>query len=266
MHITKGNGLVKILYLDIETAPNLAYIWRFFKENVGLNQIKDHMYVMSFSAIWGDDPDHRVMYFENRTQNDRAITEQFLKLLDEADIVIGHNVEAFDCATMCGRALVHGLKPPSPYKVVDTWKVAKKEFKFPSNSLAYLSEVLDIPHKKLQHKQFPGFELWAECIAGNEEAWSEMKEYNIWDTLSVRDVYRVMRPWIRGHANLGVFEEGSSLVCPKCGGHHLQRRGFAYTNVGKYQRFVCMDCGGWARSRFTEYPKDLAKNLLVNAR
>lgn len=258
--------MVKILYVDIETSPNLGYVWQMFKANLGLNQIKEHMHVMSFSAIWNDDDDSQVMYFENRKENDKQITKQFLKLLDEADFVVGHNVEAFDCATMCGRALVHGLKPPSPYKVIDTWKVAKKEFRFVSNSLAYLCEVMDIPHKKLQHKDFPGFELWQQCLLGDEEAWKEMKRYNIWDTLSVRDVYKAMRPWIRNHPNMGIYMEQDVPVCPKCGSKHLQRRGYYLTNVGKYQRYVCLDCGGWTRSRFTELPKERGKILMVNAR
>lgn len=256
----------KILYLDIETAPTLGFVWNLWKAFVGVKQIKDHMRILSFSAIWNDDADDKVMYFESRGKSDKQIVKEFLRLVDEADVVIGHNVEGFDCATMNGRAMILGLKPPSPYRVVDTYKVAKTEFKIESNSLEYLSEVLGLKNKKLAHKKFPGFELWAECMAGNEEAWEEMKTYNIVDTLAVREVYKIMRPWIRNHANMAVFEESDEMVCPKCGGHHLQRRGFSYTNVGKYQRFVCKDCGGWARSRFTEYPKDKAKNLLVNAR
>ena len=93
--------MIKILYTDIETSPNLGYVWQFFKANLGLNQIKEHMHVMSFAAIWGDDEDSKAMYFENRRNDDKKITKEFLKLLDEADVVVGHNVEMFDCATMC---------------------------------------------------------------------------------------------------------------------------------------------------------------------
>lgn len=266
MQVTKGKQLANILYLDIETSPSLGYIWRMWKENIGVKQLKENMRVLSFSAIWNDNPDSEVMYFEHRGPNDKKLIQSYLNLVDKADVVIGHNVQNFDCATMNGRAMVLGLKPPSPYKIVDTYQVAKKEFRLEANSLEYLSSVLDIQNKKLSHKKFPGFELWRECLAQNDEAWEEMKEYNIVDTLAVREAYKIMRPWIRNHANMAVFEESDEMVCPKCGGHHLQRRGFAYTNVGKYQRFVCTDCGGWARSRFTEYPKDKAKNLLVNAR
>lgn len=264
MHIIKGKQLANILYVDIETAPSLAYVWRMWKENIGVKQLKEHNRVLSFSAIWNDDDDSKVMYFENRSHNDKKLIKTYLTLADRADVIIGHNVQNFDCATMNGRAMILGLKPPSPYKVVDTYQAAKKEFKLEANSLEYLSAVLGVKNKKLSHKKFPGFELWSECLAQNEEAWDEMKEYNIVDTLAVREVYKIMRPWIRNHANLAVFEESAESVCPKCGSHHLQRRGYAYTNVGKYQRFVCTDCDGWSRTRFTEYPKDRAKNLLVN--
>lgn len=254
-----------ILYLDIETSPKLAYVWRFFKENIGAKQVKDHGHIMSFSAIWNDDEDKKIIYHENRGQDDYDIVFRLVQLLDQADFVVGHNVGAFDVATISGRALVLGIKPPSPFKVIDTWKAAKRDFKFESNSLEYLTGVLTLKHKKLTHAKFPGFELWLHCIAGEEEAWDEMRRYNINDTLSVRDVYKEMRPWITGHPNLAVFEETTEHVCPSCGSRHLHSRGYAYTNVGKYQKFQCQDCGRWSRTRATERDKAAAKGLLANA-
>lgn len=255
--------MAKILYLDLETAPKLAYVWRFWKENVGAKQVVEHGHIMSFAAVWNDDG--LAIYEENRGQDDSEITAKLIKLLDEADIVIGHNVDKFDCNTINGRALVLGIKPPSPYKIVDTYQVAKKHFKFESNSLEYLAIVLDCAHKKEQHANFPGFVLWLECIKGNPLAWKEMKLYNIMDSFVVRDVYKKMRPWIPNHPNIGVFNEGGEPACPKCGSHHIQRRGYSYTQVSKFQRFVCMDCGGWSRTRFNEYDKGARKQLLANA-
>ncbi len=253
----------KILYLDIETSPKIAYIWKFWKENIGAKQVLDHGHIMSFAAVWNDDG--YATYAENRTDNDDLITQDLIKLLDEADIVIGHNVDKFDCNTINGRALVLGIKPPSPYKIVDTYQVAKKHFKFPSNSLEYLSQVLKCENQKLMHAKFPGFLLWSECLKGNDEAWEEMKRYNIVDTFTVRDVYKKMRPWIPQHPNIGVFEEKDKHVCPKCGSEHLQRRGYAYTQLSKFQRYVCTDCGGWSRTRFNEFDKEARKQLLANA-
>lgn len=253
----------KILFLDIETSPKIAYVWRFWKENVGAKQVIDHGHIMSYAAVW--DEDRHASYEENRGDDDSEITKKLIALLDEADIVVGHNVDRFDCNTINGRALVLGINPPSPYKIVDTYQVAKTKFKFESNSLEYLSKILRCENQKLNHAKFPGFLLWLECLKGNKEAWEEMKLYNIMDTFTVRDVYRKMRPWIPQHPNIGVFLEQDKPVCPKCGSEHIQRRGYAHTQLSKFQRFVCMDCGGWSRTRFNEYDKDKRKQLLANA-
>lgn len=110
-----------------------------------------------------------------------------------------------------------------------------------------------------------GFELWLECLRQNEEAWAEMRKYNIQDVLTLEEVYTKMRPWIRNHPNVGVLKEEHDTVCPKCGSARLVHRGYATTSVGKYQRYRCSDCGGWSRSRFSVYPKEKRKALLVNA-
>lgn len=260
-----GKRMPKILYLDIETAPKKAYIWQFFKAMIGAKQVLEHGYIMSFSAIWNDDGDKNILYYENRTENDTKIVKALLRLLDEADMVVGHNVEYFDVATINARALVLGLKPPSPYKIVDTYKAAKKYFKFESNSLEYLTTVLPIKHKKLTHAKFPGFVLWDQCLQGNPAAWKEMKDYNINDTLAVRDVYKEMRPWIRNHPNLAVWNEDGVPRCNVCGSEHLHKRGKIPTNTGLYQQYQCQDCGHWLRTRFSERLKSAAKGLLTNA-
>lgn len=186
-----------------------------------------------------------------------------LPLLDEADAVVGHNISRFDAPKIRGRCLVHGLRLPIPYKEIDTCQVARKEFDFSANSLKYLTDVLDCTPKS-EHRKFPGFELWLECLKGNRKAWKEMKHYNLQDIHSTEEIYLKMRPYIRQHPNWGVFSESSEIICPKCGSEKSQRRGFARTTVGKYQRFQCLGCGGWFRSRFSEYPKDRGKALAVN--
>ncbi len=136
--------------------------------------------------------------------------------------------------------------------------------RFDRNSLPYLAEYLGVEEKE-GHKEFPGFELWSECIKGNPAAWREMKKYNIQDVTTLEQVYLKLRPWIRNHPNVGVFEEKARPVCPKCGSEHIQFRGYTVTNVGKYRKFQCNDCGGWARTRFTEYDKEKRKALVINA-
>lgn len=253
--------MAKILSLDIETAPNLAFVWGMWKQNIGLNQFKQHSYIMSFSAKWlGSD---EVLYKENRHGDDRELVEDLLLLLSSADIVIAHNANKFDLPTINARAIELGLKPPSPYKVVDTLTVAKKNFRFLSNKLEHLADKLGCA-PKLAHAKFPGFNLWLQCLKQNDEAWKEMKEYNIQDVLTLEEVYLKLRPWIKNHPNIGVIDEPDKPVCPKCGSHHIHFRGYTTTNVSKFRKFVCLDCGGWGRSRFNVMDKDKRKVLGAN--
>lgn len=252
-----------ILVVDIETAPALGYVWRIWKENVGINQLEGHGYVMSFSAKWlGSD---KVYYEEQRGFDDKKLIEKLNSFLDKADIVIAHNGDKFDFPTVRSRSAVHKLRPPSPYRVIDTLKVAKREFRFLSNKLEYLAEILDCA-PKMKHAKFPGFDLWKECMAGNDDAWKEMKEYNIQDVQTLEEVYLAMRPWIRNHPNLGVYQDNEvgKPVCPKCGGNHVHYRGFAYTNLSKFHRFRCVDCGGWGRERVNQIPKEERPALGAN--
>lgn len=261
-----GNHILpspKILYLDIETSPKLAYIWKFWKENISPKQVLATEWIMSFSAIWNDE--NEVIYEENHDEDDFEIVAKLIKLLDEADIVIGHNVKKFDCGTISGRALVAELPPPSPYKVIDTYRVAKDKFNFPSNSLEYLTKVLKVKHTKLSHAKYPGFELWKACLAGDAEAWDEMRVYNIHDTLAVREVYYAMRPWISNHPNVSVCYADGKPRCTACGSHNIHHRGSYHSNSGSYKRFVCVDCGKWDRSKQNEIPLDVRKQLLTSA-
>lgn len=252
----------KILIFDVETAPNLAYVWGKWKQNIGSNMMISETYLMSFAAKWlGDD---NIIYEENRHNDELALVTKLFALFDEADIVVAHNGNKFDIPTVQGRGLVLGLTPPSPFKKVDTLLTAKKEFRFPSNTLADLAKYFECS-PKLSHAKFPGFELWLECLKQNDAAWEEMREYNIQDILTLEEIYLKMRPWMKTHPNMGVFEEQERPVCPKCGSHHINFRGYQTTSVSKFHRFVCRDCGGWGRTRFNAMEQTQRANLTTNA-
>ena len=240
----------RILILDIETAPNIAYVWGAWKQNVGLKQWVKKSHIMSFAAKWFGE--NGVIYYENRKSDDKAIVKALYDLLDTADIVVAHNGDKFDLPTIIGRGVVHGFSPPSPYLTIDTVKTARKELRLVGNSLALLCEELGLP-KKDEHKKYPGFELWLGCLRGEEAAWEEMKEYNIADVISLEALYIRLRPYMRNHPNVTRFNGDEEVTCPKCGSHNIQWRGYYYTRAGLcYKRFVCMDCGGWGRVRYSE--------------
>lgn len=240
----------KILLLDIETAPYMAYVWGAWKQNIGQNQWVKESYIMSFAAKWLDQDD--IYYEENRKGNDKKIVKSLYDLLDQADIVVAHNGQKFDLPVIIGRGVIHGFTPPSPYFVVDTLLTARKELRLVSNTLAQLCQRLKLPLKS-GHKKYPGFELWLGCLRDEDAAWAEMKDYNIADVVSLEALYLRLRPYMKNHPNVVRTEEGETVACPKCGSENIQWRGYYYTRAGLcYKRFVCMDCGGWGRVRFSE--------------
>lgn len=254
--------MAKILLLDIETSPNMAYVWKFFKENIGVKQVVAHTEIMSFACKWLGDP--VTTYWDKRDLDETGLLEELWEWLNDADMVVAHNGSRFDLPTINGRFLVAGITPPSPYKIIDTCTIARNEFNFPSNSLAYLSSIFGVVEKD-DHKKFPGFELWLECLKDNPEAWEEMEKYNIQDVTTLEQVYLKMRPFMRKHPNVGVFDANDLPVCPKCGSSHLQYRGYATTAVSRFHRFQCNDCGGWGRSRLNVLSKEKRLSLMVNA-
>ncbi len=95
----------KILIIDIETAPNIAYVWGAWKQNIGQKQWVQKSHILSFAAKWlGDD---NIIYEENRKKNDRKIVQSMFKLLDEADVVVAHYGKKFDLPTIINKNKVY---------------------------------------------------------------------------------------------------------------------------------------------------------------
>lgn len=238
---------MKRLLVDIETAPNTAHVWGLFKQNISISQIMDSSYVMCWSAKWYGEND---IYFDsvNKSSPTRML-KRIHKLLDEADAVIHYNGSRFDIPTLNKEFLIYNINPPATYKQIDLLQVAKNQFRFPSNKLDYVAQALGLGSK---HKH-AGHELWVKCMAGDKEAWRIMEQYNKQDVVLLEKVYDKMLPWIKNHPNVALYDESDDLVCTNCGSKHLKRRGYSYTSVGKYQRYVCEDCGTWMRGRKSEY-------------
>lgn len=232
----------KILFFDIETSTIVGHVWSLWNNDLGLNQVQEDWTMLSFAAKWAHSKE--VMYFDNRhrkdPRNDSRLLKKLWKLLDEADIVVGHNSNSFDIKKANTRFILNGMQPPSSYQKIDTKLLAKRHFKFTSNKLAYLTDKLCVKYKKLSHGKFPGMSLWNECQAGNVKAWDEMEEYNIYDVLSLEELYNKLVAWDKG-INFAVYNDGDP-VC-SCGSTKFQKNGYYYTKTGKFQRHRCTSCG-----------------------
>lgn len=257
----KKNQGPRVLILDIETAPIVAWVWDIWDQNVGLNQIKSDWHLLSFSAKWLWESE--VIYADQRKahkiEDDKTLLKQVWKLLDECDILLTQNGRNFDHKKLNARFVLNGMKPPSSYKHIDTLQIAKKHFGFTSNKLEYMSSKLCTKYKKLVRRKFAGFDLWKECLAGNKDAWKEMQKYNIYDILALEELYTKLIPWDTT-VNFNLYTDGNDIVCT-CGSQDFRKRGFHYSPVGKFQRFHCNKCGAETKSRVNEFSKEKKQSL-----
>jgi DNA polymerase elongation subunit (family B) len=250
----------RILVLDIETAPIKAYVWRLWKQDISTGAILSDYFMIGWAAKWLSEDNMMSQCLSSKEilmEDDCRIVETLWHLLNQADIVIAHNGERFDIPRIRSRFLVHGLPPTTHYSQIDTLKVAKKEFGFSSNKLDYLAQMLGIDGKIVT-----GLDLWVRCMQGDEVALKQMELYNRHDVEILEDVYMRLRPYIKSHPNLNLYNEDLEASCPSCGGKDLAYGGYYYTQTGKYQAYACRDCGAISRKRKTILPKE--KELLIS--
>lgn len=236
---------MKILTLDIETSPIDAYTWGLWQQNVGLAQIKAPTRMLSWAAKWyGED---EVLWASEYDHGTEDMVHAIYEEVDTADVIVGYNSKKFDMKHLNREFILQGLAPPLAYKDVDLLTAVKANFSFPSNKLDYVAGEL-LGRHKLSHA---GFQLWVDCMNGDEAAWEKMIDYNIEDVLITEELYTKIRGWIKGHPNHGLYvEDQENPVCRNCGGTHVVTfDSWAPTNVMAYQRYKCMDCGANLRGR-----------------
>jgi DNA polymerase elongation subunit (family B) len=245
---------MSILFLDIETAPNRAYVWGLFDQNISHDQLEESSYVLCWAAKWYGKS--HVYFASAEKQTHAEVLKPIHALLDEAEVVIHFNGTKFDIPVLNREFVKCGITPPSPYKQIDLLRVARKAFRFESNKLAYITQTLGLQEKE-KHE---GFQLWVKCMKGDPKAWRVMEKYNRNDVVILEPLYERLRPWIDKHPTLVT---GLGVHCPKCGSGKHQRRGQQVAVSRVYQRYHCQDCGGWFRSSKSERGRQVERGVNI---
>lgn len=238
----------KLLVIDIETSPHLADVWGLWNQNVGLNQLRESTRLICFAAKWVGES--KVFFASEFHDGQEDMLALAYRLIDEADAVVHWNGTSFDMPHLNREFIKAGSPPPSPVVEIDLMKTAKRKFRFASNKLQYVSTYLGLDGK-VQHE---GHTLWVKCMAGDAKAWAAMRKYNKQDVVLTEQVYERLKPWISAHPNVNL---AGGDGCPQCGSADLQKRGFATTQVSKFQRYRCNQCGAWSRSGKAETRVDI---------
>ena len=180
----------RVLIIDIETRPALAYVWGVWNVNISPQQIVEDKATISFAARWHGG-DKSMFYSDHHTGHDEMVAAAW-ELLDQADVVIHYNGVKFDIPHLNQEFALAGLEPPSGYYQLDILKSVRRDFNFSSNKLDNIIRQFGIG-KKVEHE---GFALWTKCLADDPKAWAKMKQYNIHDVVETEKLYDRLRPWI----------------------------------------------------------------------
>ena len=225
----------RILFYDIETA--------------GVNALKPDLgFVVCFGYKWSDEPDaYCLMSNEDDLHHftDANILKKASKIIEQADLVVGHYASVFDRRFIQGRLLINGLPPIPPTKMRDTCMIARSVANFSSNKLGHLTNILGLDQRKYEKKSgndWPGW--WFKVMQGNLQALREMAAYCKQDVLATEALYNKLLPFDNAHPRIVNRRD----LCAICGGE-VEYRGWAYVGVRKYRRYVCKSCRKWDRSR-----------------
>lgn len=241
----RANGKANILFLDIENAPNVGYTWRTFEQNV--IEFVEPWYILSFAYKWLGEKETYVeaipdfIGYKPCAGRDYMLVKHLWTLLNQADVVVAHNGDAFDIPKINARFLHHHLPPPAPYKTIDTLKATRRRFWFNAYNLDKIGATLGVG-RKVKHIGFP---IWLGCMRGERKAWKVMRRYNKRDVDLLYRIYMRIRPWIKNHPDVSAPDKPNR--CNKCNSSHLQSRGRIYSKSRWYHRMQCMGCGAWIK-------------------
>ena len=226
----------KVLFYDLEMFPGIYYGWSKF--NPPFQQIaKTAINMISYK--WA----HRgkvqtikltkKQHKENPRQ-EKVLIEKFLKVMNEADIIIGHNGDKFDFKKFNARVMKYGLNPVKKPRMFDTLKMVKREAAFDSHRLGDLCTELDIPTK---------IETEKNLFVTAERDWEkylDLVNYCEHDVIALEALYERIKP----HSTPTFDFSGHNRACTSCGSVHIRKNGkYLLANGTEVARYRCNDCG-----------------------
>jgi hypothetical protein len=232
--------MLKRLFWDIETSPNIVLSWRVgWKINIDHDNILQERAIICIGYKWETDKEAKVICWDEQ-QNDRNMLAEFLNIAEEADELVAHNGDCFDLPWLRTRCAFHRL-PCSPLlKTADTLQWAKRKFNFNSNKMDYIAGYLGFG-RKLKTE----FGLWKDVLLKNDrEALARMAEYCRRDVELLEKVWGQLEQQVRHKTHAGVMAGKDKWTCPSCASEHVWvARGPRVTACGTTQhQMQCRKC------------------------
>lgn len=229
----------KKLFFDIETSPNIGLFWSAgYKKDIPYENIIKERAIICICYKWdGEKEVHSLTWDKN--QNDKSLLQEFIKVANTADELIGHNGDSFDLPWIRTRCLYHNILMFPKYSTLDTLKKARYYFNFNSNTLNYIANFLNMGAKKST-----GYDLWKKIVLNKDQkALDYMVKYCKHDVVLLEKVYNKFASYIDSSVHHGVAKGLNKCSCPNCGSGNISVSKIRYTSLGsKKIQLQCKKC------------------------
>lgn len=238
-------GNPKIILFDIETSPLITATFSLYPDSIHHTNILQDWFIIS--AAWKELGSKSVKatsindFKRKSDDDDLGVVTVLRAVFEDADMIIGHNSDKFDIKKLNARLMFHGLDPLPKVQSIDTLKEVKKIAQFTSHRLDYLGMHL-IGQGKAETS--PG--LWLSAMKGDRKSVKEMVEYNKIDVVRLEEFYLKLRPYMKSHPHVGVYNSDKHESCRYCGSTELVINKTRYTASGEVRlQKKCKSCHGY---------------------
>lgn len=242
-------GLIKVVGFDLETSPSKFWGWGTGEQYVGYNQLVEDTETKLITAQYKNYVlDKKSKYLEwswdNQGGDDSTVVTEIVKILNDADIVVGQNSKAFDYKVLQERAKVLRLPPVNIDFMIDTLTSSRTSFKSMSHKLDYRSKQYGLGGK---HKM--EFQDWIDIVEGKATPHKKMIPYGLKDnddteTMFWKDLpyYNLPKATVNKILKLIIkptkIEKEFKVYCRKCYKGHKKSTDIS-KDVGGYFCNVC---------------------------
>lgn len=230
----------KVLIYDLETSRGLFKAFWTGKQYINYKQMVSEPEIISIGWKWLGENEVHVTHWDKNHSDEKMVTD-FIKIYNEADLVIGFNNDSFDNRWLNARAFKYGLDINIHVRSLDLYKQEKRLFRMLSYSMDYASL-----YAKIERKQsHEGIHMWDMVEDGTpeqqEEYLGKMMEYNRGDIVTTEELYLRMLPYLSHKMHMGVLQGGEKWSCPATGSENVEpykAKPFTVTAAGTIQRIM----------------------------
>jgi DNA polymerase elongation subunit (family B) len=251
---------LNILFLDIETMPNVGAFWAAgYDINIGPEAIIQERFILSAQWAWNNERTVHGKLADIKKRDDSQVIKEVTKLIEKADLVVGHNIRKFDLRWLAGRAALLGLPPTRSkfVKHIDTMKLAKEALYLNSYKMDYLCKKFGI-----KGKVKTSFSDWMAILEVDKNPnlaktrAEYLLKYGKNDIIMNRQLLFKLLPHIKLTKKIEMMLHGTAVNCPECQSFkvHFNERKVLQSGDVKL-RFRCKDCGNYFYHKEVKYKK-----------